>query len=242
MADGTEIEESNGVGSSFAISSNGYLLTNKHVVRETWEELNLPAKKRGLEDLGKRTGMTLTPTVWVFFGKKNKFVAQIVHISPDHDLAILKIDREEGPYFRLSTLDSPPRGSKVSAFGFPWATRQAVTEDDALEKLFRNERITLAMKAGRRVKVEERYNDDYFNFDRTTGTVTRVRSDSDSKWIQHEATIHGGNSGGPLLTDDGTVVGINTWKHKQAAGVQMSLSMPQLRKEIDKHVPGVVWQ
>ena len=62
------------------------------------------------------------------------------------------------------------------------------------------------------------------------------------RWIQHDATIHKGNSGRPLLAEDGTAVGINTLKHTSAAGVQWSLSLPQLRAVIDRHAPGAVWK
>jgi S1-C subfamily serine protease/peroxiredoxin len=64
-----------------------------------------------------------------------------------------------------------------------------------------------------------------FQFTTTTGIVSAVHttatlpedlqefleSPSDQIWIQTNATIAGGSSGGPLLNSSGEVVGINTW-------------------------------
>jgi serine protease Do len=42
----------------------------------------------------------------------------------------------------------------------------------------------------------------------TRGMVSAIRNQGD--WIQHDASIHRGNSGGPLLNDRGEVIGVNT--------------------------------
>jgi S1-C subfamily serine protease len=241
-ADGTEIEMPSFTGSCFAVSPDGYLLTNRHVVQETWNELRLPDRKQALEQWAREQGVTATPMVWVFFGKE-KYVGRIVHVSPEYDLAVLKVERRGAPFFRLSAVDAPPRGTKVVTCGFPGATRDPLTPEETFEQGIREQRVTRALQAGKRVRVEDYYSGSDFEFDRTGGTVTRpVHEEGGPRWIQHEATIHHGNSGGPLLTEDGTVVGINTLGNTATHGVYRSLSMPQLRREIDQHAPGVTWK
>lgn len=49
----------------------------------------------------------------------------------------------------------------------------------------------------------------------TKGVVSKERADGESSWasveevLEHDATIRPGNSGGPLITDDGQVLGVN---------------------------------
>lgn len=45
----------------------------------------------------------------------------------------------------------------------------------------------------------------------TTGIVSAMRNLYGLNWIQTDASINGGNSGGPLLNLQGEVIGINTW-------------------------------
>ena len=80
----------------------------------------------------------------------------------------------------------------------------------------------------------------------------------EGKVIEHDATINGGNSGGPLIDKTGIVQGINTWGaineikrtkdgkltgHVDVAhGTFLSLSIAQLRTEIMKNDVDVTWE
>ncbi len=55
----------------------------------------------------------------------------------------------------------------------------------------------------------------------TRGIISAFRYDQrmDAQWIQHDAPINGGNSGGPLLSRDGRVVAVNFGRFDWAEGM-----------------------
>jgi hypothetical protein len=63
--------------------------------------------------------------------------------------------------------------------------------------------------------------------------------------VQHHARVNHSNSGGPLLLANRVAAGINTLVVIGEGDVQgffYSLALPQLKGEIEQHVPGVVWK
>ena len=143
------IRNNNGHGSGFIISSDGYVVTNAHVVK------GQPA----VVTLIMADGKTEIPADLVGFGKDGL------------DLALLKINRrgQKFPTVALSKTTSRV-GDNTYAIGTP------------LHEAFKN------------------------TF--TTGIVSAIREDG--KYIQHNAAINKGNSGGPLLNDKSEVIGVNT--------------------------------
>lgn len=228
--DGTTGEEQIGSGTAFAVSADGYLITNKHVVEQT---RNLLRAELLLKKLREEKMLVVKPTVWVFFGK-TKHVAEIKHVSDKFDLAVLKVDRQKTPFFAIGSQDQLRRGEPVVALGFPAAAQAALSDDELRETVLR-------AVSGNTVEEQLKLRD--FDFVQTSGIVSRMSTESAGRtWIQHNADINPGNSGGPLTTTGGVVQGINTLRHEGASGVFYSLSLPQLREEITKHVSKAVWR
>ena len=227
---GERAETPASTGTCFTVSPHGYLLTNKHVVDELWR---LMKSEDLLRSVRVRIGVDVQPTVWVFFGQE-KLVAQIIHVSDAFDLAILKVDRRD-PFFRLSASDLLPRATRVYACGFPSAASVALSERELTGK---------ARLPRRFEKVEAFFRPRDFEFGLNAGALSRTASEDDGRtqWLQHDASTNAGNSGGPLLTEDGVVVGINTQGVVGAAGINYALAVSQLRSEIDRHVRGAVWK
>src|SRR5690606_23146254 len=89
LNDGTTFEEPLAMGTCFAVSPEGHLLTNRHVVEIAW---NLQSTREGWERrqaFRRELHATFEPRVWVFFGKE-RYEAEILHLSPRYDLAVLK--------------------------------------------------------------------------------------------------------------------------------------------------------
>jgi serine protease Do len=95
-------QEQRGTGSGFIIKSNGYILTNEHVVRN--------ANKL---------------TVTLFGGKK--FDAKVVGTDPTTDLAVVKIDAKNLPSVKFGDSDKLEPGQWVVAIGNPYGLHDTVT-------------------------------------------------------------------------------------------------------------------
>jgi serine protease Do len=89
-------------GSGFIIASDGYILTNNHVV----------------EDAGKIT---------VRLADQREFTAKVVGTDPQSDVAIIKIDGKDLPVLPLGNSDKLEVGEWVIAIGSPFELSQTVT-------------------------------------------------------------------------------------------------------------------
>jgi serine protease DegQ len=95
-------EPQGGMGSGVIVSTNGYILTNNHVV-EGGDEIEV----------------TLNDT--------RRAKAKVIGTDPDSDLAILKIDLEKLPVIVLGSSDALQVGDQVLAIGNPFGVGQTVT-------------------------------------------------------------------------------------------------------------------
>lgn len=232
LLDGSIREVPSSTGTAFAVTSDGYMITNKHVVDESARMLRADKlRDRIIENLDLED---LEPMVWVFVGPK-PYPAKIVYVSPEYDLAILKVERKGTPYFALSTTDTLARQDRVFALGFPAAATDPLTEWGAEEKATR-------MKNAQTIR--DNFNADNFEYTQQDGAISRMldrHEDRTGRVVQHSASLNPGNSGGPLVGREGIVRGVNTFRISDAQGINFAICMPQLRAEIDKHIPGVTW-
>ncbi len=139
-----------GQGSGFIISSDGYIMTNNHVVE-------------GAEK------------ITVKLSDDRELSAKVVGTDPDTDIAVIKIDANNLPTVQLGDSDKLKVGEWVIAIGNPFGLSHTVTAG------------IVSAKGRSRIGLTE-YED----------------------FIQTDAAINFGNSGGPLLNIDGKVVGINS--------------------------------
>jgi len=139
-------------GAGFFISSDGYVLTNNHLVENAVK-------------------------VTVFSLQDKEYKAKIVGTDPRTDLALLKIDDKNLSFAELADSAQLRVGEWVLAIGNPWGLEHTVTAGIVSAK---------GRQLGGSLNVPE-YQD----------------------YIQTDAAINRGNSGGPLVNMKGEVVGIN---------------------------------
>jgi len=146
-------ERLDGLGSGVIISSDGYILTNNHVVADA-DELK------------------------VKLNDDRELIAKVIGSDPKTDVAVIKIDADKLPAATLANSDKLRVGDVVFAIGNPLGVGQTVT-------------MGIISATGRRV-----------------GLLQEVEGYED--FIQTDASINKGNSGGALIDAKGRLVGINS--------------------------------
>lgn len=177
---GPQTQKGQSMGSGFIVDSNGYIVTNAHVIGDgEYEKI----------------------TVSLIDGSKE--VGEVLWYDTSLDLAIVKINRTGLPAVEIGDSDLLKVGEPVVAIGNP------MTLD--LERT-----VTQGIISGlnRSIAFEN-------------GTVIEPL-------IQTDASINSGNSGGPLFSAEGKVIGINTAKMSTAEGLGFSIPINTAKPIIDQ--------
>lgn len=170
-------------GSGFLIGSTSgaeYMITNSHVVRMNEETMATVSEIVGTEVNNSNSNLVVNVAV-----KADLMIpATIVNYSDDLDFAILKLSQPI--YDREALTISNNEGNAVEtqpvyALGFPYALEQ--------------------------VQDTQYHTTEDVNI--TNGIVSKRITINNMNYIQHGASIAGGNSGGPLVDQNGYVVGVN---------------------------------
>ena len=168
-------------GSGFLITSDGYILTNNHVVE----------------------GAT---KIQVTTENGDKYTADVIGTDPMIDLGLIKIDTKgkKLPTLPLGDSDSLKVGQWVMAIGNPFSLEQTVT---------------VGVVSGKK---------------RQVGIGTTVPGLAN--FIQTDAAINFGNSGGPLIDGHGRVVGISTaiQRGEMAEGIGFAIPINEARKAAEE--------
>jgi serine protease Do len=150
FGDSSPAEPSEGQGSGFIVSADGYIITNGHVVKDTSE-------------------------VSVHLNDGSEYPAKIIGVDSNTDIALIKIEAKNLPFLKLGNSDAIEVGEWVLAIGTPIGLEASVTSGIVSAKGRNN--LSLA-------RVED--------------------------FIQTDAALYLGNSGGPLINMSADVIGINT--------------------------------
>lgn len=139
-----------GTGSGVIISSDGYIVTNNHVVQNASD-------------------------IEITLNNKKKYKAKLIGADTNNDIALIKIDAKEMPYIPFGNSDNVKVGEWVLAVGNPYNLTSTVTAGIVSAK------------------------------GRELGGNNNIDS-----FIQTDAAVNQGNSGGALVNTRGELIGINT--------------------------------
>lgn len=142
-----------GAGSGVIISSDGYIVTNNHVID-------------GADD------------IQVILNDNRQYKAKLIGTDPTTDVALLKIDEKDLPFLTYGNSDALKLGEWVLAVGNPFNLTSTVTAGIVSAK-------------SRNIGINQ--------------TSMSIES-----FIQTDAAVNPGNSGGALVNMNGDLVGINT--------------------------------
>jgi serine protease Do len=126
--------------------------------------------------------------IWVTMSNREEIPAKLIGTDPLSDIAVIQLVLEKSVSFPVADWgdsDLLRVGDKVLAMGSPLALAQSVTEG-----VISNTTMTLPRGRGNLELDGE-----------NVGSIVR--------WIQHDALILPGNSGGPLISLEGQIIGIN---------------------------------
>ncbi|MFK5958213.1 MAG: Do family serine endopeptidase [Lutibacter sp.] len=140
-----------GTGSGVIISSDGYIITNNHVIKNATE-------------------------IEVTLNNKKVYKAKMIGTDSTNDIALLKVEATNLPYIVFGDSNEIKVGEWVLAVGNPYNLTSTVTAGIVSAK-------------GRDLK--------------RNGNIT-------DSFIQTDAAVNPGNSGGALVNTRGELVGINT--------------------------------
>lgn len=118
--------------------------------------------------------------ITVTLNNKKTFTAKLIGADPSSDLAVIKIDAKGLPFLLYGNSDEVKVGQWVLAIGYPLTLETTVTAGIISAK-------------GRTLEINSRQ------------SSTPVES-----FLQTDAAVNPGNSGGPLITTDGKLIGINS--------------------------------
>ncbi len=183
-AGGKEFKQyGSGSGSGVIVSSEGYIVTNNHVIEDASE-------------------------IEVILNDNSKYTAKLIGTDPSTDIAVLKIEGGKFSPIALGNSDDLKVGEWVLAVGNPFNLTSTVTAGIVSAKA-RN--INLLS-------------------DRTQQNIVPIES-----FIQTDAAVNPGNSGGALVNTRGELVGINTAIQSQTgsyAGYSFAVPVNLVQKVI----------
>jgi len=163
-------------GSGFFINSEGFIVTNEHVL----------ANENG----------EISKVIQIKTNNNEIYPGKLIGTIKELDLALIKIDKES-PFLEFEDSKNVGIGEKVIAIGTPQGLQFSAT-------------------------------------DGIVSAVNREGFGTDGTYVQTNAQLNSGNSGGPLINKGGKVIGMNNFKLVNSEGIGFALEADKVKLGINE--------
>lgn len=207
-----------GAGSGAIISSDGYIVTNAHVVEGTQLD-DAELATRGLEQLASIVAehfqvdyQTAYEYMWTF--SEYTAVSRVLKVvlpggevldgevksygapvTQGKDVAVLKIEGKDLPTLKLGNSDTVKNQNNIWVIGYPAAAESDLFSTDSF--------LESSMNAGQ------------------VSSASKTLEQGGSPVIQIDAAATHGNSGGPVINEKGEIIGLLTFRGDTVNGVEV---------------------
>ena len=198
-----------GTGSGFVISPYGHVLTNYHVIGD--REFT---RQEGDTEITIKVEVERVEVVFPSGPDGEgvrRFTASIDAVDLALDLAVLSINGADLPYVPFGDSTAVEPNEPIRVLGYPFGREVEVA----------------------RVKIPEVVP----RISASKGTVSALRADEGGRerYIQTNATMNPGNSGGPLVDEEGYALGVVRMKLAEAEDVGFAVSIDVVKDFLESH-------
>jgi S1-C subfamily serine protease len=226
------------MGTGFFVNPEGDLVTNAHVLLSGVRYRGLPFTQAQWDSLTRL--LSSIRQAWVTVGEgesERSYVAVPLAIAEDLDLAVLRVSRPPGDqtsfaFLTLASSDALRVGQSITALGFPAEEFQA--SGGEILSLIQGSQVHEEMRLVRRASPEAGQPPVTVS-GTTAGPILR---------LQHSAPTGHGSSGGPLLNDQGQVIGVayalltdrtRPGQQPDAANLNLAIASNVLKRFLREH-------
>ncbi len=192
-----------GTGSGFVVAP-GLVLTNHHVVGGGSVVRLVAGLEVEIMAEVKRIEVAVGSG-----GAHGTFQASVVASDPDVDLAGLELTAFDLPYLPLGDSDALEAGQPVTILGYPFGTKVDLARSPGPERV---PEVTVS-----------------------SGALSATRRDDEgtTRYLQTDASIHPGSSGGPIIDADGYAIGVVRLKLAATEGVGFHVPINLVKDFLD---------
>lgn len=224
-------------GTAFAIHPSGIMVTNKHVTKQ----INNPEIPTTLKDLRMPALVLRKRSLLVCFGPDamDQYDGKLLHQSTKFDMAVVQVSRKFTAPLRFASTPCK-QSDPVYVCGYPGIVQGAL--DQTAKTPARMAQIIQKWRQTGHVQSVDTFSPDSFDSTLTKGIVSAPeRNINGAAYLQTDAAISPGNSGGPAMNERNEVVGIITMGIKEGATgalakYNFALLIEQLRDELDEYL------